>query len=475
MNTKVDKMLDSQDMVVIAEYRLLNAIFLNPDNLYKSGVDRNLFVHEVCKSLFDSIQHLVADKVPVTEQAVFQYGSGIDINISLKNIHEIATLQGDKNVEVKDMVETLDGVKKSLEAMNKMREVEALIHNNPVKNEEVEGKIRQLMFEAENLILQKAGFKKLENFDELSKDYIEIIDSRKNGKKYKFNDPLLDKIVTYGPAPGCGGLISAATGMGKSAYCLNLINRFINMDIPTIYYSLEMGKADTMDRLCALRTGIPLDAIINPATPDDWAAMKEKVEKELNTLKEHKNFRFSENASITLNQIKSDIIKFQQDIGQQYVVVFIDLLSMVKEFMITDKDGVNFAQGIEVAINVLNAMAKELGIHYVAVLQMNRKAEDGRIDDLKDIEKFKPTRSGIKNSGAFLERCRYALSLFRPLYYAQTYLEDESLYEDMQDKCYVSLLKQNQGKTGMHAVYLFDPEIMLMTPLTDSELEEGND
>ena len=158
------------------------------------------------------------------------------------------------------------------------------------------------------------------------------------------------------------------------------------------------------------------------------------------------------------------------------MVVVFDLLSMIKDFMIVDKSGVNFAQGIEVAINVLNAMAKELGFHYIAVLQMNRKSEDGRIDDLKDIEKFRPSRSQIKNSGAFLERVRYALTLFRPKYYAEAYLEDASLYEDMQDICHVSLLKQNQGKVSSSLRYLFDGETMNMIPLEDEDLnKEGEE
>jgi replicative DNA helicase len=100
--------------------------------------------------------------------------------------------------------------------------------------------------------------------------------------------------------------------------------------------------------------------------------VKKEIKNQFAVLKQNPNFRFSECASISLTQVKQDIKKFQQDIGQEYMVVVFDLLSMIKEFMITDEKGMNFAQGIEVAINVLNAMAKELGVHYIAVLQMNR-------------------------------------------------------------------------------------------------------
>lgn len=472
MNRKEEKHLDAQDSVVIAEYRLLNAIFLNPQKIIDLNLDRDIFVHEVCKSYFDSIEYLRSNNIPITKEAVHQYSSGIDINASRANIDTFAGLQSDPNVETKDMVEMLQKANNSIKAMNIMREVEALAHQNPIRSPEIDDKIRQKMFEAESLLLQTVGIKKIESAEELAKDYKEIFDERRNGKKYKFYDPLLDKLITYGPAPGGGGLIAAATGMGKSAYCLGIIDRLKKAGIPTMYYSMEMGKADTMDRFVSKNTGIPLETIVNPPDQDTWESIKKKIDEFLREFSKDKNFRFSECASLTLNNIRQDIMKFQQELGQQYLVVVFDLLSMIKDFMVTDSQGVNFAQGIEVAINVLNAMAKELGFHYIAVLQMNRKSEEGKIDDLKDIEKFRPSRTQIKNSGAFLERVRYALTLFRPKYYAEAYLEDESLYEGMTDICHVSLLKQNQGKVSSGLKYLFEGEIMNMTPLEDEVIND---
>lgn len=475
MRREIEKSLDSQDMVVIAEYRLLNAIFLNPNIIIDKKISKDIFVHEVCKSIFESVEHCINKKIPVTEGAVFQYGSGIDINITAQSIHEIATLQSDKNVETKDMIETLLNVKKSLQAFHLMKEVESIANNNPILSEIDREKIRQKMYKAENLLLNSVSIKKLETAEEMIEAYKETFNERRNGKKYKFYDPLLDKLITYGPAPGCGSLIAAATGMGKSAYCLSIIDRLKKAAVPTMYYSLEMGRTDTMDRFCAKNLKIPLSDIVNPPDIETWNSINKKMQEYWAEFVKDKNFRFSECASLSLGNVKQDIIKFQQEINQQYMVVVFDLLSMIKDFMIIDKNGLNFAQGIEVAINVLNAMAKELGFHYIAVLQMNRKTEDGKIDDIKDIDQFRPSRSQIKNSNSYLERVRAALTLFRPKYYAEMYLEDESLYEDMSDICYVSLLKQNQGKVSSSLRYLFDGEIMEMTPLEDENLEEENE
>jgi hypothetical protein len=48
-------------------------------------------------------------------------------------------------------------------------------------------------------------------------------------------------------------------------------------------------------------------------------------------------------------------------------------------------------------------------------------------------------------------------------------IEDRELWEDMPDYCEVSMLKQNQGHTGAIGKYLFDPTIMSMVPVEDSD------
>lgn len=473
MNTKVEN-LDEQTSVNVAEMRLLNALYINKDNFQEVGVERDLFVHETYKDIFSSIEKLVNNNIPLTPQAVFQDASARNINVTFDVIRAITSINSDKNVVIKDAVEMLQDTRASEKAIAKLDEIKKLIGANPIRDEATNEKIRSLLYESESELLPITRQQRVMTFADVENKYLENFEERKNGKQYEFGDPILDKVVKYGPAPGSGGLIAAATGMGKSAWCLNLINRMLVKRVPLMYYSLEMGLMDTFDRLNALNTDIDMDTIVNPPDPETFRMLKDKIKEQFAALKENPNFRFSECASISLAQIKQDIKKFQQDIGQSYMVVVFDLLSMVKEFMITDDRGMNFAQGIEVAINILNAMAKELGFHYIAVLQMNRKGEgeNAHIDDLDDLNRFRPVRNQIKNSGAFLERVRWAVGLFRPKYYAELYIEDKELWEDMPDYCEMHMLKQNQGSVGRRGKYLFDPTIMKMTPLEDDEETE---
>lgn len=469
MNRTVEN-LDEQNPVLIAEYRLLNALYLNPQNFLETGVERDVFVHQTCKDTFDAMQKLNTNGIPQSKNAIFQDASARNINVTPDFIQAFINVNTDPNVVIKDAVEMLQDTASSLQGLEKIEQAKKIINSNPLRSEADNDKIRQLLYEAENFLMPITKKQRIKTFEEVEETYLDNFEQRKNGKQYKFGDPVLDKAVKYGPAPGSGGLIAAATGMGKSAFCLNLINRCINSRVPMMYYSLEMGETDTFDRLMALRSNIDMDDLVNPADQESWQMVKDQIKQQFEVLKQNPNFRFSECASISLTQIKQDIKKFQQDIAQEYCIVVFDLLSMVKEFMITDDKGMNFAQGIEVAINILNAMAKELGFHYIAVLQMNRKGEgEGRADDLDDLKKFRPVRNQIKNSGAFLERVRWAVGLFRAKYYAEQMIEDRALWEDMPDYCEISMLKQNQGQVGLVGKYLFDPTIMSMIPVEEDD------
>ena len=469
-----EKQVTESTSALISEYRLLNALYLNPDKLDEPGISEELFIHGSSKSIYKALQYLKEQNTPNTELAVFQYASGIDVNVSLNTISEIAALNQDKDVDIKDMVESLLYMKNSEKALKIMSEVESLINKHPRREEAVEELIRKKMLEAESLLLEGVSIKRTSTMEELKEQYLEDFNLRKNGKRYKFYDPVLDKSVTYGPNPGNGGLITAATGMGKSAYCLNLINGLANAGVPCLLYTLEMGNVDTTDRLMALRTGIPVSQFVNPEDPSTWLSLRDKIESEFKELIDNSKFEISECASVSLQQIRQDALKFQKKIGQKYFILFVDLLSMVREFMITDSKGANFAQGITVAVNVMNAMAKELGFHWIGTLQIGRKAEDGRIDDIKDIDKFRPKRTDIKDSNSYLERARWSVYLFRKKYYAENYLPKE-LWEDMLDIVEVGMMKQNQGRVGMIGAYMFQPECMRMQQYELDDEEETDE
>lgn len=272
--------------------------------------------------------------------------------------------------------------------------------------------------------------------------YLKRIEERENGESYHFGNIMLDSLVTEGPTPGHGGIIAGSTGMGKSALCLNIINDMINADIPCIYFPIEMGMENTIDRLVSLRTHIPFRQIVNIGKQDRDIdePIKELVLHEANGLSTHPNFAIVNKPNISINDISNSVKKFQARLsGRKYCVVFIDLLLMVKEFY---DDGSNMAQMIERAINKLDILAKRLNFHWVGVVQLNRSIESDKILSEQSIDKLKPTRSSIKNSSALLERARWAVTIFRKRYFADLYLSEEQA-AGIEDIAEIQLMKAN--------------------------------
>lgn len=277
--------------------------------------------------------------------------------------------------------------------------------------------------------------------EELSDYYHKKIEDRKNGESYSWHNSVFDSLITEGPTPGHGGIIGGSTGMGKSTLCLNVINDCINADIPTLYFPIEMGMENTLDRLVAIRTGYPFKEIVRLGkTRDPNSELEAEILHEIDSLRVHPNFGIVDKADITMKSLKRYVKQFQARLpGKKYCIVFIDLILMIADFY---DNGSNMAQQIERAINKLDILAKELGFHWVGVVQLNRSVESDKVLSEQAIDKLRPTRSSIKNSSALLERARWAITVFRKKYFADLYLSEEEA-SNIDDIAEIQLMKAN--------------------------------
>lgn len=459
-------MISDTTAVVLAEYRLLNALYLNKD-LFNEAVSEDMFSHSQSQTIFSSIKYLNDNNIPLNRESLWQAASERDLGITSNIIDQIITISDIKVEKIDDIINTLNSAKKTISVTNLLDEASKLLNSKVVKTDDEQKSIKDLLYKAEEQLFADSKKQGPITAKDWGDAYMVEYADRRNGKKYLFNDVILDDLVTTGPAPGCGGLITASSGMGKSSYVLNLINRLLLRNIPVMYFSLEMGKIDTYDRLLSMRTQIPFKSLVNPEDPTVWASNKEAIEEARKDIDDCKLFRFCDDPSLTLNDIRSYIKKFQLDIGQEYCIVIIDLVTMVDDFA-SVKGSVSLANQIEFAINKLNAISKELNIHYIGVAQLNRSVEQDKVRDPEDIEKLRPNRAAIKNSNALLERTRYVVSLFRPKYFADTYLDKEEFpeLEDMEDIIEVGLIKANNSMTGRRQAR-FDGDTFLVSPIKD--------
>ena len=218
-----------------------------------------------------------------------------------------------------------------------------------------------------------------------------------------FNVPVVHNFV-------CNGLINH-----NSIFCKNIENKLINQGTCVLSVNLEMGKIQTVDRLFSVRHSIPMEDLINPQKNPDTLR---KIELGISKFEKLKNYTYFPESFLTLdgldNLIAEAKIRFKNSNvlpKDDYMVVVVDLLTMIKEF-----SGASPAES-DRAVDTLNEIIKRQNIHLIAVVQANEnKFRGGKlIKNPEDLDFYKIGLEDIKGASALAQRSRVVLSLNRPL------------------------------------------------------------
>lgn len=466
MNKK--KKIAGRDTEVIAEYRLLNALVMDDSVIDNPLVTEDCFIHETAKSIYQAIVKLHEDGVRITSASLYQAGYSIDCNVTTSIISEIFNIDTEGATDLSDILESLKTAKDKNRILWEIDKLKDFIEaDGKININETLGKLYKI-----DGLVSKSGKSDstLLNFSDWSDRYIDDLEQRKLGRKYSFGDPLLDKYLFKGASPGCITIVCASTNMGKSTYVLSLMDNLLEQNVPCMYISLEMGTIDTMDRLIAKRLGIPNMELYKPENMD---GVIEQVKEEQENLSNRKNFYFCEATGVDVDKLRSLIREFKQKTKQNYCLVAIDLLTGMKNFMVSNNN-VSTASTIEVNMNKLEELAKEENVHILGVVQINRQSDHIKISHVEEIPKLRPTIGDIKNSGAFCEKAQTVVCLFRPRFYSDRYCQDDPASATMDDILEAQILKDRNNQSGKILKYMFDGKYFKLVPLLEDEEEKLN-
>jgi len=449
--------------ILIAEYRLLAALASNKLFTEDSRVYQDIFPHQTARSIYKAISHLWNKGINITHESLYQTANELDFNVSEDVIFKID--------EIKEVPNTLDDILEVLNVEVQRQDLlkifsELKIASSSQVDPEV---VTSLMHKAEQVLRGRDTGSLLKDTDQWTKEYIADLRERAKGISYSYGDLFLDEVIYKGAYPGAITTIAAATGQGKSTLVLNLINQYIEMQIPAMYVSLEMSGIDTFDRLISLRRGIPTSALYkNDSSLLDIIPI---VEEERDELKRNERFFFVEEPQLSIARLRNLIKEFKQRTGQNYLILAIDLVTQLSDFM-SASNKMSVAGSMELAMNELNAMAKEMNAHIIAVAQFNRDADNYKVATIEDLDILRPSLNNIKNSAAIAERSRVVLGLFRKKFYADRYLQDLEEAELMEDILEVNILKNSSGAVGNRLNYLFEGEFFKITPYVQSDVDQ---
>lgn len=449
--------------IIRVEHQNLNCIWDNPEYLYK--FDRPYFVSVIASDIFETIKKLYENEIEISIDEVITYGNSRNEEITKDNLDYLRTQKYDLgNFEF-----YFKNLKKNF-AKIKIEEkiLKDIVVETSSKGELNVEKIEELSNDLqENLEIIKGKESVLKSIQKIGTNYRGVLVARKQGK-YNFStgDSALDSHLAMGFAPGQITTIFGASGVGKSAFVLNLFSKQINKLIPTMMISLEMDEIATMDRLISNRKRISSRELQFKKSEEmeDSQEIFDIFEQGLEELTHYDDsFFLVDDPSIKINDLELLIKTAKKKMKTDYLVCIVDLLTMISDFG-------SLPTEMELSMNKLSGIAKRQGIHFVFIVQANRSVDNYQVSTIEDLDKLRPkTLHGIKNSAAIAERSRLVLSVFRKKYYANELFPDDPQLDLMDDIMTITILKQSQGIAGTQIHYLYDPSVFRIYPYTEEE------
>lgn len=410
----------------------------------------NHFISETAQDFYTTLKELYYNDISFLDEHIISVGNKINKKINQELIDNIRTI----NYDIDSFEYYYDSLKKAKAKYNIEQKIlkDTLIESSKKGDLNINKMIELRNAIDDNLEMIKGKTHLLITPTELMDSYEKNLLERQQGRNiYPTGDSYLDSHLALGAGPGLTTTIFAATGIGKSAWVLNLVNKQINKRIPCVYISPENSAIMTMDRLIAMRCRIPTSSLYPVNENNISQEVMDKFYKEKERLQKVKHFYFVEEPSLDIEDFENIIKEAKKRMGVDYLIVTIDLLSMLKEF------GANIeAKKIEEAMNKVHIVIRRQNVHLFGVVQANRSADNEVPKVIDHLDRLRPKMNTIKNSHAYGERSRTVLGLFRKKHYADIYFPDDPETEIMDDILEVNILKQNQGPTT-RLKYLYIP------------------
>jgi replicative DNA helicase len=191
-------------------------------------------------------------------------------------------------------------------------------------------------------------------------------------------------------------LIAARPALGKSTLALDLArSAAIRHKMPTIFFSLEMGKAEIAMRLLSAETTIPLQKMRKGnVEANDWksiAATRGRIESA--------PLYIDDSPNMTLVEIRAKCRRLKQRVGLQLIVIdYLQLMTSGKRVESRQQEVSEFSRALKL-------LSKELQVPVVALSQLNRGPEQ-RSDK-------KPQLSDLRESGSLEQDADLVILLHR--------------------------------------------------------------
>ena len=265
-----------------------------------------------------------------------------------------------------------------------------------------QGEVLELVNEAQSEIFKVASASAGDDFVGLStsiEDAIHEMEAAQNrggeltGIATGFTE--LDQL-THGLHPGQLVILAARPAMGKSTLALDIArNAAITKGNSTIFFSLEMGRAEIAMRLLSAESAISLQSMRKGMLAEkDWskiAATRGKIN--------DAPLYIDDSPNMTLVEIRAKCRRLAQQTDLKMVVIdYLQLLTSGKKVESRQQEVSEFSRALKL-------LAKELGVPVIAISQLNRQTEQSKDK--------KPELSHLRESGSLEQDADVVVLLHR--------------------------------------------------------------
>lgn len=196
---------------------------------------------------------------------------------------------------------------------------------------------------------------------------------------------IFQKVRFYGevvqPVKKSVNVIAARTGVGKSAYALNLINDLAERYM-CLYFNLEMTEKEIYQRLMAIDTGISMNQFTNGN-----AGTLQALQRSANRFEKKLKIKIY-NGAKSIASIKKIVARESR---KEHCIAFIDHIGYI-----TNKQITNTRERVQQTMIDLNLLTKDYDCTIFAISQLNRDVDSRpKLENLKDSGEVEQTAHSV--------------------------------------------------------------------------------
>jgi replicative DNA helicase len=240
-------------------------------------------------------------------------------------------------------------------------------------------------------------------------------------------------------------IIAARPSMGKTSFAMNVAEHIgANENIPVVIFSLEMGKAQLVERLLCSRSGIDAQAVRTGNLNSDQLQLLTEASGELFD----KPIYIDDTPGITPLEMRAKCRRLKSQVDIQCVMVdYLQLMSMGGKIE-------SRQQEVSTMSRLMKSLARELDVPVLVLSQLNRGSE-GR-------DNHRPRMSDLRDSGSIEQDADVILMLHRESYYHRN---DPDYDHDSPEASLAEVIieKQRNGPTGIVEL-IFDSKTTRFKP-----------